>query len=1758
MSKKKKWSMCWWWRSHLCMGMIVLLNSQTMVQADSWTSPVATGVEAIHMTSLNTGRVFVFSFRDQGDGATQFPWATFNPNSLGSANVVNAPKNYFCAGHSVLENGDFIMTDGQADGTISRFNSVTEQMTNLGNLAENQGRWYPSTIILGNGKLFTIGGIANNGDGGNVLSAELYDPDTNARTDINNGSNLLPSQDPDAYPRLFLLSTTNANPNIFEVFQAGPDSQSQFYTINTDNNSASVSSGPTDPGAPGSGSQEGRLQGTYCRLYDGRVMAMGGFRFGLEDGSTSTVTIIDPEAGSPSWSTVASMQDSSDRSYFLSTVMSDGKVCVYGPDTSVEIYNPSSNSWSAGASASLQRGYHTGGVLLVDGRICVSGGSNPGGQGGFGETNQVQIYSPDYMTANRPSITSAPTSAGYGSNIVVNYTSTGGAITEVLLRRPGSSTHGFTYNMIGVPCSFSDGGSSLTVTIPSNPNLVPPGYYYLIISRGGASNRIPSEGSWIQISGSGPPPDTNPPSSPAIASVTSDSDTQLTATSTTSTDPEGSNPIEYDFDETTGNAGGSDSPWQLSQIHIDTGLNPVTQYCYRVRARDSQGNQTGWSSATCQTTQAAPDTNPPTPNPMTWASPPAAFGDAAIIMDATSADDPEGNIPVQYDFDETSGNPGGTDSGWQPLPRYLDAGLDPSTTYSYRVRARDSLGNAGSYSTTLSATTDAEDGYVDVIVGPGVVFDPQHIVINVGDTVEWEFAELDHNVWSGVSGGHTVLDGELPWEQGGTMIFSSTNDPLVINPAGTKFLVTFDQALLDASTGDLGPDAYNYHCHIHGTGLHDGTITVLGGADNDPPTPNPATFASAPNATSSTSIAMTATTASDASGPVEYNFDETTGGAGGTDSGWQTSTSYSDGGLSPLTQYCYTVQSRDSAGNTGTASGASCATTPDVPSDVLLLTGWVTGTSHADPAGSNRALVFTVHAEDDNTNMNASVTYGGQSMTKVVEQNVGTGYRAYAAAFILNEADIAAASNNTFSVSWAQTPSRTPGFASIFLGNVNQASLTGATSGNGNTSTATVSSAALSTNNGDLAIVAGTCGNTGSYTVNNGFTEGTEITVTSGDGVVGQKLATGANETPSITHSNANRQVVIGLVVNAGSGGGGDTSPPTPNPATFASAPSATSSTNISMTATTGSDASPPVEYFFTEQSGNPGGSNSSWQTSTSYNDGGLSPSTQYCYTVTMRDSLGNVGTASSSSCATTDALPDTTPPSPNPSTWASVPTSGGTSSISMTATTASDPSTPVEYQFDETSGNAGGTDSGWQTSSSYTDLGLSANTQYTYRQRTRDSAGNTGSYSTSLSATTDSGGGCDVLLSDDFEGGSFGSSNWNDGGTDCLFHNGANSPQGSFSINLQDNTAPPASTSFTDSFNASSYQDLQIDWTYQCISMDNSNEGFFLEVSTNGGSSWTTIGDEYNLNDEFTNNTIVSDSVTTSGISLTSNTQVRFRCDASGNADDVYLDQITISGCGTGGGGDTDPPTPNPATFASAPSADSDIAISMTATTASDASGPVEYNFNHTSGTPGGTDSGWQTSTSYTDSGLAASTQYCYTVQSRDSLGNTGSTSGASCATTQAGGGGGPITVVNHSFEQPGTGSEILGFSTIPGWDGTNNNESGVTTFDGASLGSWALSVSDSDEASQVTSHTIVASTYQVQVDAKADGGAQLTIELRYGTTVIGSQTYTLNGTFATKTLNVTVNGGDPAIGQTLNVRFTNSGSFDTWFVADNVRLSN
>ncbi|MGQ9580013.1 MAG: DNRLRE domain-containing protein [Armatimonadota bacterium] len=83
-----------------------------------------------------------------------------------------------------------------------------------------------------------------------------------------------------------------------------------------------------------------------------------------------------------------------------------------------------------------------------------------------------------------------------------------------------------------------------------------------------------------------------------------------------------------------------------------------------------------------------PDTVPPDPDPMGWQTPPSALSIDAISMTALTAVDD--SPPVEYYFQEMTGNPGGSSSSWITSTVYVDSGLSPNTRYGYRVKARDS------------------------------------------------------------------------------------------------------------------------------------------------------------------------------------------------------------------------------------------------------------------------------------------------------------------------------------------------------------------------------------------------------------------------------------------------------------------------------------------------------------------------------------------------------------------------------------------------------------------------------------------------------------------------------------------------------------------------------------------------------------------------------------------------------------------------------------------------------------------------------------------------------------------------------------------------------------------------------------------------------------------------------------------------------------------------------------------------------------
>jgi len=355
-----------------------------------------------------------------------------------------------------------------------------------------------------------------------------------------------------------------------------------------------------------------------------------------------------------------------------------------------------------------------------------------------------------------------------------------------------------------------------------------------------------------------------------------------------------------------------------------------------------------------------PDTTPPTPNPMTFATAPANDSASQISMIASTATDSE-TPPVNYLFtlDNTNcgvnAGTGGTTSAWQASTSYSDTLLQPNQCYGYTVTARDSVAtpNVGTASGISSAYTSANTPGTPTLSAATVstlsltnaensnpAANPTtNFAVQVTTTTPSDATWL--NQWVDATGNPSAAAVWLTDAQLDALVLQGLNESTIYGVKVKARNQDNDETPLSAEG--------------------QGTTST----DTTPPTPNPMTFATAPANDSASQISMIASTATDSeSPPVNYLFtlDNTNcginAGTGGTSSAWQASTSYSDTLLQPNQCYGYTVKARDSANalNETTASGISSAyTSANIPGTPTLNGATLTTLNLTNAENSNPA-----------------------------------------------------------------------------------------------------------------------------------------------------------------------------------------------------------------------------------------------------------------------------------------------------------------------------------------------------------------------------------------------------------------------------------------------------------------------------------------------------------------------------------------------------------------------------------------------------------------------------------------------------------------------------------------------------------------------------------------------------------------------------------------------------------------------------------
>jgi len=432
-------------------------------------------------------------------------WFTINSSTTGGTLF-----DFFCNGMVLLEDGRALIDGGTKQygpfygwQHAAIFDPSTNTFSNAQDMAH--GRWYPTVLTLGDGRVMTFSGD-NDTNGGTNTAVEFYTIGSGWSTQY------IASWTPDLYPRMHLLPSG-------EVFYSGAQTVSKLFDPSTQTWNTNVAT--TNYG-------NSRTYGTSVLLPlapgenpDPQVIIMGG-----HSPATNTTEIIDMGASTPRWVYGPNMSQA--RIEMNAVILPDGKVLAVGGSTTDEdtstasynadLYDPVSNTFSSAGQTALTDGcptnaspyctrlYHSVALLLPDATVWLAGG-NPS-RGTY--TKQVEVYKPAYLCADstcstpttRPQISSAPTSVSYGSTFTIS-TPDAANISSVVLVRNGTVTHAFGMDQRLVQLAYAVETDSLTATIPSNQNVLPPGYYMLFILN---TAGVPSVASFVQVTAA-PPPD---------------------------------------------------------------------------------------------------------------------------------------------------------------------------------------------------------------------------------------------------------------------------------------------------------------------------------------------------------------------------------------------------------------------------------------------------------------------------------------------------------------------------------------------------------------------------------------------------------------------------------------------------------------------------------------------------------------------------------------------------------------------------------------------------------------------------------------------------------------------------------------------------------------------------------------------------------------------------------------------------------------------------------------------------------------------------------------------------------------------------------------------------------------------------------------------------------------------------------------------------------------------------------------------------
>lgn len=273
---------------------------------------------------------------------------------------------------TLLRDGTVLVAGGLAgvDLLVSseRYDPATDSWQAAG--AINDARYGHTATLLGDGSVLITGGAQR---GATLQTVERYDPASDAWRLV------APMQSPRRHHTATLLADGDVlvigGSEVIAQHLALPASGASSQSAERYDPATDVWSRVAAPGAP-------RVDHTATLLANGRVLVVGGNGEGLT--AANAAEVYDPDANQ--WQTTGPMSNL--RAHHTATLLPDGRVLVAGGLdpldesftilTSVEVFDPATNTWQAGAALPTPRQYQTA-TLLPHGEVLLIGGEDRSG-----------------------------------------------------------------------------------------------------------------------------------------------------------------------------------------------------------------------------------------------------------------------------------------------------------------------------------------------------------------------------------------------------------------------------------------------------------------------------------------------------------------------------------------------------------------------------------------------------------------------------------------------------------------------------------------------------------------------------------------------------------------------------------------------------------------------------------------------------------------------------------------------------------------------------------------------------------------------------------------------------------------------------------------------------------------------------------------------------------------------------------------------------------------------------------------------------------------------------------------------------------------------------------------------------------------------------------------------------------------------------------------------------------------------------------